>query len=334
MRWVAGTRWGTLATLVGAFALATSCMVRMPGRSFDGAVPEATEMERELARALFVHVDELAGKIGERNTRRPEALARARDYVAAQLAASGLGVERQGFDADGARCENLIVVVPGRSRASEIVVVGAHYDSAEYCPAANDNGSGVAALVELARRFAREPLDRTLRFVAFVNEEPPHYRTETMGSLVYAKSCRTRGDDIAAMLSLETMGYFVDEPGSQQYPWPFGLFYPSTGNFIGFVGNVSSRALVSRSTAVFRERAIVPSEGAALPGWVPGIGWSDHWAFWQAGYPGLMVTDTAPFRYPHYHRPTDTPDRIDYVRLARVVEGVREVVRDLGAGGG
>ncbi len=331
MRMVHETRWWLLATLVGGLALATSCLVRMPGTSFVGAPREVTEMQRDLAESLHAHVATLAGEIGERNTRRPEALAQAREYLAARLGATGLGVERQGFDADGTRCENLIVEVPGRSRANEIVVVGAHYDSAEYCPAANDNGSGVAALLELARRFAREPLERTVRFVAFVNEEPPHYRTETMGSLVYAKSCRARGDDVVGMLSLETMGYFLDEPGSQRYPWPFGLFYPSTGNFIGFVGNVGSRALVSRSTEVFRKAASFPSEGAALPGWVPGIGWSDHGSFWQAGYPGVMVTDTAPFRYPHYHRPTDTPDRIDYVRLARVVEGVREVVRDLGS---
>ncbi len=208
MRWVAGTRWWFLAMLVGALALATRCMVRVPGHSFEGTPPEVTAMERELAQSLFVHVDELAGKIGERNTRRPEALARARDYVAAELAATGLGVERQGFDADGTRCENLLVEVPGRSQASEIVVVGAHYDSAEYCPAANDNGSGVAALVELAQRFAREPLDRTLRFVAFVNEEPPRYETEAMRSLVYARACRACGDVVVAMLSQETMGNF------------------------------------------------------------------------------------------------------------------------------
>lgn len=332
MRLIHGTRWALLGALAVALALVTSCMVHMPGPAFEGALPEATEPERALAAALRAHVEHLARTIGERNTSRPEGLALARDYVSEQLAAAGLAVRSQGFDADGMRVENLIAEVKGGARADEIVVVGAHYDSAEGCPAANDNGSGVAALLALARAFAHEPQERTLRFVAFVNEEPPHFQTETMGSLVYAKSCRASGDRVTAMLSLETMGYFDDQDGSQEYPFPFGLFYPSTGNFIAFVGSFGSRAQVARATQVFRETTRFPAEGAALPGSVPGIGWSDHWAFWQAGYPGVMVTDTAPFRYPHYHRATDTPDRVDSVRLARVVGGVREVIRDLAHG--
>ncbi len=332
MRLIRGARWAFVGGLAVALALVTSCMVHMPGESFEGALPEPTEPERALAGALRGHVERLAGEIGERNTSRPEGLALARDYVAEQLGAAGLAVRALRFDAGGVQVENLIAEVRGGSHADEIVVVGAHYDSAEGCPAANDNATGVAALFELARTFAHQPLDRTLRFVAFTNEEPPHFQTETMGSLVYAKACKASGDRITAMLSLETMGYFDDHEGSQQYPFPFGLFYPSTGNFIAFVGGIGSRAQVARATEVFRETTRFPAEGAALPGSVPGVGWSDHWAFWQAGYPGVMVTDTAPFRYPHYHRATDTPDRVDYVRLARVVGGVREVVRDLGRG--
>ena len=150
-----------------------------------------------------------------------------------------------------------------------------------------------------------------------------------MGSLVYALACRQRRENVVAMISLETIGYFDDAKGSQSYPPPFSLFYPSTGNFIAFVGNYSSRRLVRRSVASFRRHTEFPSEGAALPSFIPGVGWSDQWAFWQAGYPALMVTDTAPFRYPDYHRPSDTPDKIDHERMARVVDGLEAVVREL-----
>jgi len=107
------------------------------------------------------------------------------------------------------------------------------------------------------------------------------------------------------------------------------MIYPSTGDFIGFVGNLSSRGLVRRAIGVFREHAQFPSEGAALPSWVPGVGWSDHWAFWQEGYPAIMVTDTAPFRYTHYHTGGDTIDKVDFRRFARVVSGLEPVIREL-----
>jgi hypothetical protein len=149
-----------------------------------------------------------------------------------------------------------------------------------------------------------------------------------MGSRVHAARARQRGDDIVAMFSLETIGYYSDTPGSQQYPPPFSLLYPDRGNFIGFVGDLSSRALVRSSIRTFRETTPFPSEGLAAPRFVKGVGWSDQWAFWQEGYPGIMITDTAPFRYPHYHEPTDTPDRLDYNRMARVVAGLRRVVEE------
>ena len=187
----------------------------------------------------------------------------------------------------------------------------------------------MAALLALARRLARMTPSRTIRFAAFASEEPPHFQTGKMGSLVYARSCRDRGDMIVAMLSLETMGFYSDEKRSQWYPPPFGLAYPSTGNFIAFVGNLNSRALLRSLVASFRAHASFPSEGGALPGWIPGVGWSDHWSFWKQGYPAVMVTDTAPFRYPQYHTIRDTPERIDYERLARVVEGLRKVVQEL-----
>jgi len=210
------------------------------------------------------------------------------------------------------------------------VVVGAHYDSVYGCPGADDNGSGDAALLALARRSAVKPVGQTLRFIAFVNEEPPFFQREDMGSFIYAGRCTKRGDKISAMISLETIGYFSDAPHSQSYPAPgLGVFYPSIGNFIGFVGNTHSRALLRRAISTFREQKKLPSEGAALPSFIPGVGWSDQWAFWQHGYPGIMITDTAPFRYPHYHEPTDTPDKLDYDRFTLVVSGMEAVVAEL-----
>jgi hypothetical protein len=159
-----------------------------------------------------------------------------------------------------------------------------------------------------------------------VNEEAPFFHTVNMGSWQYAQRAHARGERIVAMLSLETMGYYSDTLGSQQYPFPFGFFYPRVGNFIGFIGNIASRSLVHRSIAAFRRHAAFPSEGTAAPGWLTGIGWSDHWAFWQQGYPAIMITDTAVFRYAPYHTSGDTPEKIAYAKMARVVAGLSRVV--------
>jgi hypothetical protein len=170
---------------------------------------------------------------------------------------------------------------------------------------------------------------RTLRFVFFTNEE--YFRQDLMGSLVYAKLCRARSDNIVAMVSLETIGRFSDVAGSQKYPFPINLFYPSTGDFVGFVGNVGSRSLVRSAIGSFRTVATLSSQGVAAPEFIDGVGWSDQWSFWRQGYPGIMITDTAPFRNPNYHEPTDTPDTLDYGRLARVVTGLEVVVGNLAA---
>ena len=303
-------------------------MISMPGKSHAGPLPPLGPEQAELAAALRRHVAELAEKIGERNTVRYAALKKAADYVERELSAAG-PVSRQSYPASGRTCDNLEVEIRGATSPGEIVVVGGHYDSVIGCPGANDNATGAAGVLALARSLAKTAPARTLRFVAFVNEEPPHFQTDEMGSRVYAKRCRERGENVVAMLSLETIGYYSDEDGSQKYPPPLGLFYPSKGNFIAFVGNVGSRALVRRCLELFRERAAFPSEGAAVPSFLPGVGWSDHESFWTYDYPAVMVTDTAPFRYPHYHLEGDTPEKVDFERCARVVDGVEQVVREL-----
>jgi hypothetical protein len=307
--------------------------VRMPGRSHRGPLPPLTDAQRDLAHELRAHVEELAGHIGDRNVFAPDRYAAAELFIGQTLSRLGYKVRRQPYEVMTVTCANLDVEIPGAEHPDQIIVVGAHYDSIKGCPAANDNGSGVAATLALARAFAASRPARTLRFVFFANEEPPFFWTQDMGSLVYARACKARAEKIVAMLTPETIGCYSDQPGSQRYPIPVDRWYGTTGNFIAFIGMHESARLIRRCVGSFRSHAAFPSLGAGLPSIVPMVGASDHWSFWLQGYPSLMVTDTAPFRYPHYHKRTDTPDKIEYERLARVVEGLRGVVEDLAAGG-
>jgi Peptidase family M28 len=317
------------ATLLALLAAAAYCTF-MPGRSHGPELPPPSDRERAAAVELERHVRALALDVGERRATLGDSLERAERYLLRELSLVGTGrLRAERIPKSPAEAANLVLDLPG-ARSGPLVLVGAHYDSAPGgTPAANDNGSGTAAALVLAKRLA--PLERALplRFVFFANEEMPFFETDAMGSLVHARGCVERGEELRAMFSLETMGHFSDERGSQRYPAPLSSLYPDTGNFIGFVGNLASRDLVRDSLRSFRAHATVPSEGVALPAWLPGVGWSDHWAFWQQGYAAVMVTDTAPFRDPNYHQLTDTPDQMDFDRLARVVVGLEAMVRDL-----
>jgi Zn-dependent M28 family amino/carboxypeptidase len=314
--------------LAAAIVSLVSYMVAMPGSSYSGALKPLTADERVLVENLRHHVASVASR--EHNMyKNPSELEAAARHIESTLSGLGYGTAAQRFVVDGKEVRNIEVEVAGGARAGEVVVVGAHYDSVLGAVGANDNGSGVAAVLELARLFWDAKPARTVRFVAFVNEEPPFYRSEQMGSRVYARRSRERRDNIVAMLSLETIGYYSDEPGSQLYPFPLSFFYPSTGNFLAFIANLGSRGLLHEALASFRRNAQFPSEGVAAPALIPGVDWSDHWSFWQEGYPALMVTDTALYRYPHYHTLQDTPDKVNYERLARVVTGLHNMLRDL-----
>jgi Peptidase family M28 len=329
--------------------------VRMPGKNVSKAAPLSPD-EVTFREELRADVQKLAGEIGERNMWHYTQLNAAADFIEDSLSRAGLHPRRDSYEIRGQACHNIEVEIPPQQGATSaeataaeaavssgavasakaarppasIILIGAHYDSVFGSPGANDNGSGVAAMLALARRFAGKTTQHTLRFVAFVNEEPPHFLSGDMGSFVYASRCKARGDKISAMISLETIGYFSDVPHSQTYPSPgLGLFYPKVGNFIGFVSNVHSRTLLRRVVALFRKHAKIPSEGAALPSFIPGVSWSDQWSFWRCGYPGIMITDTAPFRYPHYHSASDTPDKLDYDRFTLVVTGMEKVIEDL-----
>lgn len=300
----------------------------MPGETHRGALPNPSGTERAIAETLRGHVNALSVDIGERRVGLGDSLTRARHYLEKELArATHQSVQLESLGQAGGYAHNLVVELQGSRR--ELVVVGAHYDSAPGAPGANDNASGVAALLVLAERLATRPRPRTLRFVLFANEEPPYFQNAGMGSLVHAEQSTQRHDPIVAMLSLESLGYYSSQSGSQRYPGFIRFLYPNRGDFVGFVGNLSSRTLLHQAIETFRSTTPFPSEGAALPAWVPGVGWSDHWSFWKAGYPAIMLTDTAIFRDPHYHTARDRADHLDYLRLARVTLGIQAVVTAL-----
>jgi Zn-dependent M28 family amino/carboxypeptidase len=274
-------------------------------------------------------IQRITVEIGARNASQYENLNATRTFFGTALAQSGYKIRQQEYKIDKKSYYNLEAEKLGTEKSNEIILIGGHYDSAFNSPGANDNGTGAAATLELARIFAKKSTKRTIRFVEFTNEEPPFFWTENMGSLVYAKQIDQRKEKVVAMLSLETMGYFSDKGDSQKYPFPIGLLYPKQGNFIGFIGNLNSGDLVRRSIASFRRHTKFPSQGAVLPGWIPGVGWSDQWSFWENGYRGIMITDTAPYRYPYYHTEDDTIDKINFDKLARVVSGLSDVISDL-----
>jgi len=319
-------RW-TILLLVSILSL--MFFTNMPGSSYSGPLQSPSAYDQEVSVKLKQQISMLAEKIGERNIWKYRNLNASAHYIKKVATELGYKVKKQEYKVENVPVENLEWEIIGVSHPEEIILVGAHYDSVSGSPGANDNASGVAAVLEIARLLKRETLSRTIRFVTFVNEEPPFFQTDKMGSRIYASRSRQRGEKIVAMLSLETIGYYCNEKGSQKYPFPFSFFYPDTGNFIGFVGNVLSRSLVREAIELFRSNTAFPSEGITAPSWIPGIGWSDNWSFWKEGYQAIMITDTALFRYQYYHSHQDVPDRIDYERMARVVVGISQIIREL-----
>jgi len=319
-----------LAILVVIVGFAVWFMTAMPGARHRAPLQPLGVGDQQLRANLKAHVVAVASE--EHNVGHPEALERSARYIEATLSGLGYAVSRQEFEAEGVKVRNLEVrrTGPGAGKA-RLIVIGAHYDSAQGAVGADDNGSGVAGLLELARLLKSvQPAEGLeMRLVFYVNEELPWFATEKMGSLVHASGLAREGREVVAMLSLETIGWYSDAPGSQRYPFPFNLLYPSTGDFIGFVANPRSRNLLHRVIGSFRRHAAFPSEGAVGLESIAGVSWSDQWAYWNFGWPAVMVTDTAPFRYPHYHTLRDTPDKLDYDGLARVVLGLEGVVRDL-----
>ncbi|MBI4841716.1 MAG: M28 family peptidase [candidate division NC10 bacterium] len=325
--------WTYVAILVGLLLLSVigyRVMIDVKPTITRPTMDEAARAEIEgLERRLMGHVRALGGTIGERNLHRPQALREAAHYIRRIWTQQGFPVTEEVYEVGGQSSANLVVEQKGSGKPGRIVLVGAHYDSLIGTPGANDNATGVALLLEMSRAFRQEPPARTVRFVAFVNEEPPYFLTGQMGSRVHARQARRRGEEILAMLSLETIGYYSNARGTQRYPFPFGLAYPSTGNFLAVVGNLPSRPLVVDFLRHFMATSDFPVEGVATFEWIPGINWSDHWSFWKEGYPALMLTDTAPYRYPEYHSRFDLPERINPREFSRAAQGIIHAVRRL-----
>jgi len=319
----------SMGAILILLTIAVIYFTAMPGKSYSGVIHPLAEKENRIFDSLYNHTVMLGNTIGERNIWYYNELNEAANYIDKVFTDTGYNVFSQIFEAEGKSVRNIEAEKKGSVIPEEIVLIGAHYDSVMGSPGANDNGSGVAALLEIARLLKTERLARTVRFVAFVNEESPFFMTDLMGSIVYARRSHQRREKIVAMLSLETIGAYSDIPKTQNYPFPFSAFYPDTGKFIGFVSNLSSRSLLCRAIASFRKHTAFPSEGLAAPGWMTGIGWSDHSAFWKEGYPAFMVTDTAMFRYKYYHTAEDTPDKIDYERMTHVVSGIARVMTEI-----
>lgn len=300
--------------------------VSMPGRSFSETLPALLPSEKQLAARLRKHVEELALGIGVRHAERGDSLRRSAKYCTSQFIQRDFDVEIESFDFQGVSQQIVVAEITGRRKPKEVIVIGAHYDTVLGSPGADDNASGVAALIEIASLLKDVPMDKTVRFVAFPNEEYHGEDWRNMGSYHHAKRSHDRGDQLVGMISLEMLGYFSNEIGSQKYPFPFNLFYPERGNFIGFIGNYASREWVRRVVRNFRELAAFPSEGAAAPERFKDIARSDHWSFWQFDCPALMVTDTSNFRFPYLHGVDDTPDKVDFDAMARITLGLAKVI--------
>jgi Zn-dependent M28 family amino/carboxypeptidase len=316
--------------LATAFAAAYWYSLHLPGTPYNGTLPALATGEADIAIRLRRHVNLIASK--PHNTRYYEALQQAAANIDDELTKLGYNVARQTYDAAGRTVSNLEATIEPASAAlsQPSLVIGAHYDSAGDAPGANDNGTGVAALLELARLLKAAPPPRQrIRLVFFVNEEPPWFQTELMGSRKYAAMLRARGEQISGMISLETLGAFSNAPGSQQYPEPFNLLLPNVGNFIAFVAMPGSRAFMHEVIGAFRKHTKFPTVGGVAPSLVQGVDWSDHASFASLGIPALMITDTAVFRYRYYHTLQDTPDKVDYDKLARITAGLGRAVREM-----
>ena len=296
--------------------------------------------EREsLDERLVLIVKHLAAE--QKNTfLNPAGLARAADYIEAFFLGMGLKTMRQMYEADGVECHNIEAVGSSfQGRAKPHYILGAHYDSALGAPGADDNISAVAVMLEAARGLMAAPdVLKHLRFVAYVNEEPPHFSTETMGSYVHARSCRAAGDNILGMICLESLGYYSNESGSQELPemseemlaLSAALMVergitPDVGNFLALVGDEASQELLMRFDALFSKSLGV----SVMPMVNPEMRLSDQFSYWDVGYPALMLTDTAFFRNPNYHEPSDTFDTLNYCIMARITRNLIEALQKL-----
>lgn len=293
-------------------------------------VPAHAHMEAT-KQNLIDTVRYLSAEIGERSYRDIEKLNRTAAFIEERLRSYGCTTRKQPFQYKDNTYYNIIGEVKGSDAADTgVLVVGAHYDTVRHTPGADDNASGIAGLLELARLTAAAPLPGTALFIAFSLEEPPVFLTSRMGSYVCAQQLRKDGTRIIGMISLEMLGYYSDRPKSQRYPLPwFRRYYPDSGNFIAFVGNIRSKPFTIKVKNAFSTVSDLPVESLNAPAAVPGVSFSDHRSFWKFGYPAFMITDTAFYRNPNYHGPGDTASTLDYERMTRLVIGLYKALGKL-----
>lgn len=293
------------------------------------------------AARLRADVEYLSVDLYPRSYDQLDNIERAAQFIAAEFTKAGAVPVSQDVPVEGVKYRN--VIARFGPEQGPLLVIGAHYDShgdvsrigsaergftpATHTPGADDNASGVAALLELARLLGRTPPSRPVELVAYTLEEPPHFRTDDMGSAWHARALRTGNRTVELMLSLEMIGYFDDTAGSQRYPVPgMSAYYPDQADFIAVVGRVADFGAIRRIKAAMAGASDLPVYSINAPPSLPGIDFSDHLNYWQQGYPALMITDTAFLRSPHYHRATDTAATLDYARMAKVVQGVYAVI--------
>jgi len=290
-----------------------------------GMKEELKGMENEL-RAI---VSFFADSLGPRNPVHYASLTAAKNWIINRWESIGYEVNEQTFLVEGKECSNLEIVLPGSQRSSEIVILSAQYDTWPDSPGANNNASGMAVLLKLSEMLKNYQPDRTLRLVAFTTQEPPYDNTESMGSLRYAQRSKELGEDIRVILSMDAIGIYRHEPGTQKLPFPFSLFYPDRGDFLGFIANLKTRPYVVEATRGFRKGSSFPIRGGGVPSWVKGAAWSDHGSFWKFGYAGMQITDTGAYRSLSHTTSEDTIDKIDFVALARITIGMYASIIEL-----
>jgi Zn-dependent M28 family amino/carboxypeptidase len=263
-----------------------------------------------------------------RDAAHPTNLDRVAVYIHQEFEKTHASVSDQPFQVNNTTYRN--VVARYGPDTKERVVVGAHYDAAGPYPGADDNASGVAGLVELAAMLGKSDISSTVELVAYTLEEPPFFRTQHMGSAVHAHALRREGVSVRVMFSLEMIGYFTDAAQTQHFPLSLlSLFYPTTGNFLAVVGKLGQGGLVRRVKQAMGQATPLPVYSLTAPRFLPGVDFSDHANYWQAGYPAVMITDTAFYRNPHYHTRADTAETLDYQRMAQVVESVYAAVQEM-----
>jgi len=294
--------------------------------------PPGEAMYREEIRAgLLKHLQYLSVEVGERSIYRPQKLKAAEDYVAREFSALGYPVRRQGFICQRVEVAN---VIAGNPDPKGYYLLGAHFDTVSGSPGADDNASGVAVLLEVARLSRGLAPPKPWAFVGFTTEEPPVFFTPYMGSRVYARQARKNRENILGMLCLESVGYFREDPDSQQIPLPLKfLGYSTTGNYLGLVGNGRSRPLLGELERALKEGCRLPVATLAVPlggGLIPETRLSDHANFWDEGFQAVMLTDTAFLRNPNYHTPRDTMDTLDLEAMTELVLGLTHFVSQAG----